>query len=350
MANFAGNNEMNVVGALQIQRDLGLSDNEVYYNPAAKINKSKELVANMIEKGYIRKDTSMTATSGGTYTSYGLLPLFPDATIVDEQAYETPLVALLPRRACAGPTYVYNSQTALASAVFQKEESGAESVADTYTTSTFSIKILRTYGKVTGFSQRAASATGYINLQSEVLRSRIKAMNQKLENEIINGYTTTDANGFNGLVQSITTHSTAVSGSVELEDIRTMLAGIYHNSGTPGYPKYAITDGYTLNYLKGLVMDYMKWLGPVGDLLPIGIPGSFEFDGVVFMKDQYMTTTSGSRRIIFVDPRFVFLAVLQEMTYEELAKDGDWSKFMLKWYGTLAVVYEEACGQLTSIN
>ena len=84
--------------------------------------------------------------------------------------------------------------------------------------------------------------------------------------------------------------------------------------------------------------------------MPFGIPGAFLLDGVLFIRDQFMPTTSGSRRILFVDPRYVYLVVLQDVTFEELAKVNDSNKFMLKWYGTIVFSYVASCGQLTSIT
>jgi hypothetical protein len=335
--------------ANDIQKALGLEDGECYWNPMQQVNKSKEMLTKLHDSHYIKKDTSFTSTSGGTYTNYGLLPVMPDMSIVDRMVYLTPLVGLLPRRAVVGRAYVYNAVTARPLANFEAEESSAESQKDTYTATAVIMKFLRAYGKITGVAQRAAS--GYINLQSESLRSRLLAMNQALENEIINGNTGTNAYGFNGLTASITTHSTSLSGAdVELQDVRDMLAAIYSNAGTPGFPTLAVTDPVTLGKIKGKLMDYQRNVDkPTEAEIPFGIPSTFKFDAVTFMWDQFMPTTAGSRRVVFIDPVYVFLAVLQEITYEELAKDGDWNKYMLKWYGSLVITYEASCGQLTSV-
>jgi hypothetical protein len=278
----------------------------------------------------------------------------PDMSIVDTVVPDTPLVGLLPRRAVTGRAYVYNKVTVRPLANFEGEESSAESQKDTYTATAVVMKFLRAYGKITGVAQRAAS--GYINLQSESIRSRLLAMNQALENEIINGDTGTNAYGFNGLLASITTHSTSLGGvDVELQDIRDMLASIREQISssvryTPGNPTMALTDPTTMNKVKGKLLDYQRFVdGVTNNEMPFGIPGAFKFDRVTFIEDQFMPVTAGSRRIVFIDPVFVFLGVLQEITYEELAKDGDWNKYMLKWYGSLVISYEAACGQLTSI-
>jgi len=69
------------------------------------------------------------------------------------------------------------------------------------------------------------------------------------------------------------------------------------------------------------------------------------FDGILFIKDRYMPTTAASRRIIYLDTRYLFLAVLQDYTYEEFGKVNDSQKYMIKWYGTMVVNFESAMVQ-----
>ena len=87
-------------------------------------------------------------------------------------------------------------------------------------------------------------------------------------------------------------------------------------------------------------MDYQRHVAPVPADFNFGIPDAFMFDGVMFIKDRYMPITAAARRIIFLDTRYVFLAVLQDYTFEELAKTNDSQKYMIKWYGTLVLTFE----------
>ena len=50
---------------------------------------------------------------------------------------------------------------------------------------------------------------------------------------------------------------------------------------------------------------------------------------------QYLSNTSGSKSLYFLDLSVWEVRVLQDMTYEELAKTNDSEKFMLKMYETL---------------
>jgi hypothetical protein len=85
------------------------------------------------------------------------------------------------------------------------------------------------------------------------------------------------------------------------------------------------------------------------DVMGFGIPGAFEFDKLMFIDDKFMPQTAGSRRILFLDPRYIFMAVLQDLTYEEKASENDTYVYMLKEYLTLVVTHQAACTQLYGI-
>lgn len=312
----------------------GIMDEQTYYDPMRGVDMRKKIGENLMTKG-----PSLNTTSGGTYTGYSLMPPFVDPSIVDKTARETPLVRLLPRRAIKGRSYVYNIISVKGGAQFLPDDSPLSDQVDTRSTGTAAIKYLYAVGRVTSPAQ--ASADGFINLMAEDIRVKTASMNEALENEIINGYTTTNPNGFNGLIYSITTNTTNNSGAaITLDQLRTDINTSFEANGLVDV---AITDGATLNYIKGLLMDYQKHIAPVPDNFNFGIPDAFLFDGVMFIKDRYAPTTAASRRIFYLDTRYVFLAVLQDYTYEELAKTNDSQKYMIKWYGTLVLTFESSC-------
>lgn len=314
----------------------GIAEEQTYYDPIRGIDKrveiGKSLKESMMTKGPV--DT----TTGGTYTGYGLMPPFVDSTIVDKTVRETPLVRLLPRRAIRGRSYVYNIISAKAGAAWLGDDAALSVQEDTRTVGTAAMKYLYAIGRVTGPAM--PSADGFINLMAEDIRVKTASMNEALENGIINGDATTYPNQFDGFIQSITTNTTDNSGvRVTLEQIRTDINTSFQANGLIDV---AVTDGATLNYIKGLLMDYQRHESPVPEGMNFGIPDAFMFDGVVFVKDRYMPTTAASRRILFLDTRHAFLAVLQDYTFEELAKTNDSQKYMIKWYGSLVVDFESA--------
>jgi len=334
----------------------GIAEEEMYYPGMHKLmggkdncDESLNRIAKNLEKANafqtVQKGPSLGTTSGSTYTGYGLMPPFLDPSIVDRTVRETPLVRLLPRRAVRGRSYTYNILTAKAGASFLGDDASLADQVDTYSIGSVDMKYLYAVGRVTGPAQ--ASASGFINLMAEDIRIKTASMNEALENEIINGNTSTNALGFQGLIQLISTNSSSNSGGrLTLEQIRIDFNTSFEANGLIDL---AVTDGQTLNYIKGVLQDFqIRAERPVGQM-DFGIPDAFTFDGVLFIKDRYMPTTAGSRRILYLDTRYVFLAVLQDYTYFELAKVNDSDKYAIKWYGALVVNFESAMVQRTSL-
>ena len=58
---------------------------------------------------------------------------------------------------------------------------------------------------------------------------------------------------------------------------------------------------------------------------------------VPVIPSMYLTNASGSKAIYFLDLSVVEMRVLQDLTYEDLAKTNDSQKFMLKIYETLII-------------
>ena len=112
----------------------------------------------------------------------------------------------------------------------------------------------------------------------------------------------------------------------------------------------AVTDATTHNYVKGLLLDIQRQVtNPSEAVLGFGIPDAFEFDGVMFIRDRFMPTGASSKRILFLDTRYTFMAVLQDLTYEEKASENDSSVYMLKLYEAFVLTHEAACTQIYGI-
>jgi len=324
----------------------GISNEQCYYDPIGNhTGKSIDLRMD-IAKALITKGPSIGNTTGGTFTEYGLMPSFLEPTIVDRTVRETPLVRLLPRRAVRGRSYVYNVVTAKAGAAFLGDDASLSVQVDSRAVATVQMKYLYAVGSVTG--PALASGSGYINLLAEDIRVKTRSMYEALENEIVNGSTTTNANGFNGLRTLISTNSASNSGAaLTLDNVRTDMATIFNANGICDL---IVMDAATLNKVKGLLMDFQRNIERPSGQMDFGIPDAFMFDGALFIKDRYMPTTAGSREVLYLDTRYVFLAVLQDITYQEMGITHDATKFYLKWYGALVVTFEAAMATRTSLE
>jgi HK97 family phage major capsid protein len=303
-----------------------------------KCNEQLSSLQKAWEKAQLTKDPSFTTTTGGTYTGYGLFPPYIDPSIVDRTVRETPLVKLLARRAVGSKTYVYNPLTTKSGAQWYGEDPSLSNQNDTYTTTSINLKYLYAVGAVTRPAMLSASI---INPMEEKIRVATASLNEALEDEIINGNTSTNALGFQGLIQTISTNTVNNSGAaITLDQVRVDLNTSFEANGNIDL---AVTDGTTHNVLKGLLMDYYRYVDEVKEEMAFGIPGAFKFDGVLFIRDRYMPTTAAARRVLYLDLRYVYLAVLQDYTYEEAAKVNPSQKFWISWYGVLVVPFEASC-------
>lgn len=320
---------------------MGVVEGETYYSPMQGIDKRKDMAKTYAAN--IQKAPSIGHTTGGTVTAYGLMPSFFDPAVVDRTVRQTPLVRLLPRRAVRGRAYVYNAVTAKAVPTagtagegFKGDDAALADDVDTRTAVSTVMKFAYVIGRVTG--PALSSGEGFLNLLAEDIRVKTAAMNEILENEIINGATATNALGFNGLRAAITTNTTANGGAaITLDQIRDDMNTMFEANGNVDL---VVSDGSTHNTIKGLLMDFQRNVERPSPEMTFGIPDSFMFDGALFIKDRFMPTTAASREIMYLDLRYVFLAVLQDVTFEELAKTNDSQKYMLKWYGSLIVTAE----------
>jgi hypothetical protein len=329
---------------------MNVQEGETYYSPMQGIDKRKDMA-----KAYqanIQKAPSFGHTSGGTVTAYGLMPSFFDPAVVDRTVRQTPLVRLLPRKAVRGRAYVYNALTAktgytlaTAGSGFKGDDAAMAETVDTWTATSTVMKFAYVVGRVTG--PALASGEGFLNLLAEDIRVKTATMNEILENEIVNGAVATNALGFDGLRTAISTNTTAAGGAaITLANLRTDMNTVFEANGNVDL---VVTDGSTFNTIKGLLMDFQRNVEQPSAEMRFGIPDSFMFDGALFIKDRFMPTAGSGKVILYLDLRYVFLAILQDTTFEELAKVNDSQKYMLKWYGSLIVTAEALMAERTGL-
>lgn len=334
--------------SLKVQKDSFGGMSALYFDPWNEFDKREEIGKDMIKKSIetLQKDPSIDTQTGGAGTAgTALIPVYVDPQIVDRTRRLTPLRELIPRRAVRGLTYDYIPLTAKAGSAFNFEDANQTAQEDTYDRQSVSIRYMYSVGRVTG--PAIAGMRGFIDPLQLDLAVKTRALMELEEDTIINGDNSTNPEEYDGLIQSITTNNTALGGAVALSDIRAEFATTFNANGMV---TLAVTDATTHNAIKDLLQDFSRQPAPPTEGLPFGIPGAFSFDGVNFIKDRYMPTTSGSRRILFLDMRYIFMAVLQDMTYEELAKTNDSNKYMLKMYEALVVTFEAACSQISTIS
>ena len=314
---------------------------------------------------------ALESTSGGAGTAgYAMVPIYVDPRIIDRTRKYTPLVELVPRVSNQGITADYNVITAKGGAVVAAEDAALNETNTTFDRQSTSIKYLYSVGRVTGQAMAAipsyilegltpdGGATGAFSSSSapnakqlEVL-VKTRDMRELEEELIINGSVSSDANEFDGIVQLLNTvNETAKGGAaLALADIDTAVKLAFDDGGRPNL---AVASSQAYTDLMGLLTAKIGYLQAsqtvfwgfttivlhtmVGDI-PV-IPS-------MFLNEAQ---TGSQNAIYFLDLSVVEMRVLQDLTYEDLAKTNDSNKFMLKIYEALIIKAPDFCSSITGI-
>ncbi|NOR84824.1 hypothetical protein GQ473_01795 [archaeon] len=299
-------------------------------------------------------------TAGGAGTAgYALVPIYVDPRIVDTSRKQTPLVEMIPRVTNLGLTADYNTVTAKGAAYTANSDAALPEADDTEDRSSVGIKYLYSVGRVLGpmqagmpsymmegFQPNGGAVTSFSPIgapnakQFEVLK-KAKSMKELEENLILNGDASTDATQFSGIVklQGTTNQLDKDSAALSYSDVETSVQSAYDDGGMP---KLAVCSSSVLTDLRAIMLDQFRFTPAemaAGNTLPFGIPTTLVLQTMVgpipVIPSRFLSNTSGSKQIFFLDTDFIEMRVLQDMTYEDLAKINDSNKFMLKIYEAL---------------
>lgn len=309
--------------------------------------------------------TTLSTYSAGTLPV--LIPVYVDPEIVDLTRRATPLVELIPRVTNYGRTADYNQITVISSAVFVAEDAALTEQNDTYVRRTIQIKYLSSVGRVTGpmfaASKQYLSSGGYVDALSLEVKNKTIALKRLEEaaillgdsqtdwTEPVNSSTITAAYSYDGLYQLITNaNSNGFGGSssyrtdnagasISISAIRTAIRTA-RTAG--GEPNLVVTDYATYDAIKALIQDELRYVST--QTIAWGIT-TVSFEGLPIIASRFLSTTAGTgsgvpgnaRSLFVLDTNVIEMRVLQDVSYEELAKTNDSIKFFLKCYETLVV-------------
>jgi len=321
-----------------------------YYDPWNGVDMRKDIQVKLLKRiESIRKASIDSQTGGAGTAGYALIPVWVIPGIVDRTRALTPLVELIPRVSNKGLTHDFNVLTAKGGGNWRIEDAALPDDTDTYDRVSVDMKFGYCVGRITGPAAAGWASWGDRGTAfAQDLAVKMRAAKELEEDAIINGDVDTNSEEYDGLIQWISTNTTNLSSTpVTLADIRAEFATTFN---AYGYPTLCVTDAATHEYIKGLLHAYLRQPAQPTEGMPFGIPGAFFYGQANFIKSQYMPTTSNSRRILFLDMNYIYMAVLQDWTYEELAKTNDSDKYMMKVYEALVVTYEGACSQIYGIT
>jgi len=309
--------------------------------------------------------TTLSTYSGGTLPV--LIPVYVDPEIIDTTRRATPIVELITRVTNYGRTADYNQITVIATAQALAEDAALSEQNDTFVRRSVTIKYLYSVGRVTGqmfaASKQYLSSGGYVDALSLDVKNKTIAL-KRLEEAMIllgdsqtnwtepcNSTTITAANSFDGLYNIITNANSCTLGgsssyrtdmagtSLQISNIRT---GIRTARTSGGEPNLIIVDYATYDVMKGLIQDQLRYVST--QTIAWGIT-TLSFEGIPVIASRFLSTTAGTgsgvpanaRSMFILDTNVIEMRVLQDVSYEELAKTNDSVKFMLKCYEALVV-------------
>jgi len=305
---------------------------------------------------------ALTPTTGGVGTAgYALIPVYVDPRIVDQSRKWTPLCEMIPRVTNYGMTADYNVITAKGGGYTANADAALPETDDTYERASTGIKYLYSVGRVlgptnaampsymlegfnptgTGMGDGSFSSSGAPSAKQTEVLIKARALKELEENLIVNGSTSTDATQFDGIValQSTTNQNDLDSAALTWDDVEETVQDAFDDGGRP---KLAIASSSVITDLRKIMIDTFNFRPSdltAGAVLPFGVPAQLVLQTMVgpipVLPSMYLSNTSGAKQIFFLDTDFIEMRVLQDMTYEDLAKTNDSSKFMLKIYECL---------------
>ena len=313
---------------------------------------------------------ALESTSGGAGTAgYAMVPIYVDPRIIDRTRKYTPLVELIPRVSNQGITADYNVITSKGGAVVAAEDAALTETNTTYDRMSTSIKYLYSVGRVTGQAMAAipsyilegltpqGGATGAFSPSSAPNAKQLEVLVKtrdirELEEElIINGDTNDDANEFNGIIDILGATNTVDknTAALALVDIDTAIKNAFDDGGRPNL---AVCSSGVYTDLLGLLTAKIGYLQATQTVF-------WGFTTIVLhtmvgdvpvIPSMNMSNVSGSKAMYFLDLSVVEMRVLQDLTYEDLAKTNDSNKFMLKIYEALIIKAPTFCSSITEIS
>ena len=333
-----------------------LKDGTRYVDPWGEIDFRPEL-KNRMSIGM----KALTSTTGGAGTAgYALVPIYVDPRIVDTTRKFTPLVELIPRVTNQGLTADYNKITAKGGGYTAAEDAALPEKNDTYERASTSIKYLYSVGRITGQMQAAMpsyilegfqptgaglgggtpfSPAGVPNAKQLEVVMKAREMRELEENLIVNGDASTTATQFSGIVKlQSTTNVVDLNGAaLTWDDMETSVRYAFDDGGRP---KLAVASSAVVQDVRKIIIDTFRYNpSDMAGSLPFGVSASIMLQTLVgpipLIPSMYLSNTSGAKQIYFLDTDYIEMRVLQDMTYEDLAKANDSQKFMLKIYECL---------------
>lgn len=300
---------------------------------------------------------ALNTDTGAGSTDKVMIPIYVDPKVVDLTRKQTPLVDVMPRVSNLGRTADFNQISAKGGAFFAAEDASLTETDTTFVRQSVLIKYLYAVGRTTGQAQAAQPGYNLMGYQptagefpgigsfsdqsapnANQLNVLIKAreLRELEENAIINGDTGSDPNEFDGIVVTLGTTNALdkTATALDLDDVNKQIEEAYKDGGLPNL---AVCDSATFVKLQSLLNEKIGFLQS-------SVRTEFGFTSITLntmvgqlqvIPSRFLSSTAGSQSMYFLDLSVWEMRVLQDMTFERLAKTNDSEKFMIKMYEAL---------------
>lgn len=342
-----------------------------YHSPADKIDaRTTGYLPEIYNRGKeaALKALNVSGMAAGT-TDKAIIPVYLDAQIIDTSRKYTPATEIIPRVSNMGVTADYVTVTKGGGFV-AGDDATLNEVDNTPTRHSTAIKYLYAVGRVTGPALAATpsfmvlgtqvsggtpegsfgSASAPNAMQLEVVL-QTRAIKELEENLIFNGSVSDDPNEYDGIVTLMSTTNTVAKGTtaVDLADINTAVQYAFVDGGRPNV---AFCDAATYTDVLNLLQAKVGYLQSEKQFFwgCTGVTLRTMVGEIPLIPSMFLSTSSGSKSIYFLDLSVVEMRVLQDLTYERLAKTNDSDKFMLKMYEALIIKNTSFCASITAIK
>jgi len=356
---------MNTPNHTVYSNPMGIAMKGIEYSGTTTV----ETLGNQLSEAAVSMKALGTESGGAGTAGYAMVPIYVDPRIVDQTRKNTPLVELVPRVTNQGMYADYNIITAKGGAVTAAEDAALTETDTTYDRASTAIKFIYSIGRVTGPAIAAmpawtlgglnpsGGAVGAFNdasstnaKQMEVL-VKAREVREKEESLIVNGDASTTATEFSGIVKLMGATNTVDknTAALTLDDIT---LAIQYSFDDGGRPNLAVCSSSVFTDLLGLLTAKIGYMQPTQEVF-------WGFSTIVLntmvgqipvVPSMYLSNTSGSKAIYFLDMSVVEMRVLQDLTYEDLAKTNDSEKFMLKVYECFLIKATSFCSSITEIS
>lgn len=282
------------------------------------------------------------------------IPVFfvPEVRVSNPE--QTPVADMIPRVTIDSDTVDVTEETDQPDPTFGLETTddteGSYTYADgSYTSHTYDVV---GYGVATRLEDKMVLASDALrSTQTVAEQAHANGIRQTEERQILRG-TENDANGFNGMKDEGTLHTTLDLANTQnwKEELRSLITEVEYQGGDRGNIA-VIVDFDTFNSIANDLEDEVRYTDP-GEELGYGFQ-ALVFDGVQIWKSHGLpkaddiATDTDETIMVAADMGSNYMAMLQGMTVKPLAKVGPQEQFATDVYGTFV---SEAPSHIQYVN